>query len=187
MGFFKKLFGSGKNRNFAASKELMPEEQFWQIIETSFTKAAGNFEEQQDILKDELRNLSPQDLIHFDNQFRNLRGNAYDWRLWGAIYIIHGGCSDDSFMDFRDWLIAQGKAFYYKTIQDPETLIDVELDKIEIDWEGMSYIPTEVFEEMTGQDLPAGFEENHNIKGQEWSEDTDDLKNMFPKLWAKYA
>lgn len=164
----------------------MPEDQFWKIIQSSFDKSNGDFEEQQELLRQTLRKLTLQEILLFDNRFKQLRGNAYDWKLWGAIYIIHGGCSDDSFTDFRGWLIAQGRDLYYRTLQDPETLVDIDKGRIEVDWEGIGYIPAEVFEEITKQQMPDGFIENQNIKGKEWSEKGEDLKSMFPGLSAKY-
>ena len=108
--------------------------------------------------------------------------------MWAAIYIIHGGCGDDSFTDFRDWVISQGKDFYYKTLANPETLVELDTEKIEVEWEGMGYIASTVFEELTGQEIASEFRENQNIKGTEWSdENNDELKKMFPTLWAKYA
>jgi hypothetical protein len=187
MGLFDKIFKGGKKTGFTETEELMPEDNFWEIIKTTYEKSGGDFEKQQEALKEALRKFTPQEVLLFDNTFRQLRGNAYDWKLWGAIYVIHGGCADDSFNDFRGWLIAQGKDFYYRTLQDPETLINVDQDRIEVDWEGMGYIPAEIFEELTGQEMPNGFKENQDIKGEEWKEDGDDLKRMFPKLYAKYS
>lgn len=37
-----------------------------------------------------------------------MHGALYRRDLWAAAYIIGGGCSDDSFIDFRAGLIAQG-------------------------------------------------------------------------------
>ncbi|EKC76209.1 hypothetical protein LEA_04821 [human gut metagenome] len=36
------------------------------------------------------------------------------------------GCSDDGFIDFRAWLIAQGKEVYMNALRDPDTLADIE-------------------------------------------------------------
>lgn len=108
MGFLSNLFGGKKGREFAPTKDTMPDDRFWQVIDMSYQKSRGDFEQQQEIIYQELRKLSPVEVIHFDNKFRKLRGEAYTWDLWGAIYIINGGCGDDSFMDFRDWVIAQG-------------------------------------------------------------------------------
>jgi hypothetical protein len=188
MSLFSKLFGgSGKNTNFTPSASLMNEEQFWGIIETANNNADGDFEELQDELANELRQLTPDEIILFSNRFRYFRGEANTWELWGAIYIIHGGCGDDSFNDFREWVIGQGREFYYKTINDPESLVEFETDSIdEVDWEGLGYIPATVFTSLTGQDIASLFEEKTEPTGTEWTEDGDDLKKMFPKLAAKY-
>jgi Protein of unknown function (DUF4240) len=196
MGLFSKLFGGTnkasnveppKNTNFTSSDKLMDEDQFWKIIRTTKDNSNGDFEEQQEELAKELRKLTPDDIILFGNRFRYFRGQANTWELWGAIYIIHGGCSDDSFNDFREWVIGQGKDFYYKTIKDPESLVEFDTDTMdEIEWEGLGYVPSTVFEEMTGQEMPYPFKEQIETTGIEWAEEGDDLKNMFPKLCAKF-
>lgn len=191
MRLFDKLFGtkktSIKNTHFTASDKLMEEDMFWKIIKTSKDKSKGDFEEQQEKLAKELHKLTPDDIILFSNRFSYFRGQANTWELWGAIYIIHGGCGDDSFDYFREWVIGQGKDFYYKTIQNPESLVDVAAKEIEdVEWEGLGYVPSTVFEELTGQEMPYLFQENNETTGNEWDEDGDDLKNMFPKLYAKY-
>lgn len=196
MGLFDKLFGGTKkesnvdppkNTNFTSSDKLMDEDQFWKIIKATKDNSNGDFEEQQEELVKELRKLTPDDIILFGNRFRYFRGQANTWELWGAIYIIHGGCGDDSFNDFREWVIGQGKDFYYKTIEDPESLVEVDTEKIEeVEWEGLGYVHSRVFKELTGQEMKYIFQEKHETTGLEWEEGSDDLKNMFPKLYAKY-
>lgn len=196
MGLFDKLFGGAKkdsnveppkNTNFTSSDKLMDEDQFWKIIQTTKDNSNGDFEEQQEELANELRKLTPDDIILFGNRFRYFRGQANTWELWGAIYIIHGGCGDDSFNDFREWVIGQGKDFYYKTIKDPESLVQIDTDKIdEVEWEGLGYVHSTIFKELTGQEMEYLFKEKQETTGVEWEEESDDLKNMFPKLYAKY-
>lgn len=186
MNLFDKLFIKNIRTVVTPSPDLMPEDKFWQIIQSSHNQAKGNFVSQQEVLRHFLQNLDPKEIMHFDNRFRSLRGEAYDWGLWGAIYTIHGGCFEDSFSDFRGWLIAQGKEQYYKALKNPESLVDLDPSVIDIDWEGMNSIAAAVFKEVTGQKLSSGFVENKKLTGEEWIEFTDDLKNRFPKLWAKY-
>ncbi len=165
----------------------MDEDLFWKIIQTTKDNSKSDFEKQQEELAKELRKLTPDDIILFGNRFRYFRGQANTWELWGAIYIIHGGCGDDSFNDFREWVIGQGKDFFYKTINDPESLVEFDTNTMdEIEWEGLGYVPSTVFQELTGQQMPYPFEENHDITGTEWAEESNDLKNMFPKLYAKF-
>lgn len=189
MGIFDKIF-TRKNKDFAATNELMGEDAFWKIIKNSNLNSKGDYEIQQQELAKELHKLNPNDIIKFYNRFCFLKWEAYTWQLWGAIYIIQGGCGDDSFNDFREWVIGQGKEFYYRTIQDPETLVDIDEDEILIEWEGLGYVPFTLFRELTGHDMPYLLPENDDTirnsepSGQEWEE--DDLKQMFPKLFAKY-
>lgn len=193
MGLLDRLFGGNKDKNegkrwdISPTAETMADEQFWNIIHTSYKRAGGGFEEQQEMLEEELRKVTPQDILLFDNKFRQLRGEAYDWDLWAAAYIIDGGCSDDSFSDFRDWVIAQGKDFYYKTITHPGTLAEVDRERMEGEWKGIGYVAATVFKEITGMEMPAGFKESLEIKGEEWEEEGDDLRNKFPVLWEKYS
>jgi len=39
---------------------------------------------------------------------------------------------------------------------------------------------------LTDSEIPSEFEVNYEVRGKEWREDGDDLKKMFPNLWAKY-
>jgi len=189
MGLFDKLFGGGKkNINFTSTDELLEDERFWEIILTTKNNSGQDFEKQQQLLATELHKLSPTDIIRFENRFCFYKDKSNTWELWGAIYLIHGGCSDDSFNDFREWVIGQGKDFYFTTIADPETLVEVDTNRIEgSEWEGLGYVAATVFEKVTGQEIPHSNREYSETTGQEWDEESDDLKKMFPKLYAKYS
>lgn len=167
------------------SKQLMETERFWQIIEVSKSKSNGDYEKQQNELEKELLKLSGIEILEFDNKFRTLRGEIYSWDFWAAAYIINGGCSDDSFSDFRGWLIGQGKTIYNNAINDIETL-SILKDTNDGDWEGLSYVPTDAYKKMTGRDIPEGIKENFEIAGEEWEENQNELKSKFPKLWKQF-
>lgn len=196
MGLLDKLFGGNKKdkggsssgkESFSSTKELLDEEKFWNIIQLTKDRSGNDYEQQQKELANELRKLIPDEIILFDNRFSFFRGRANTWQLWGAIYIIQGGCGDDSFNDFREWVIAQGKIFYYKITDDPESLIDYDTDKMcEIEWEGLGYVASAIFEEKTGSEMPDSYEEQIETSGIKWEEESDDLKNMFPKLSSKF-
>lgn len=168
------------------SKALMETDKFWRIIETSKSKSLGDYEKQQSELKKELTKLTANEVLEFDNKFRTLKGEIYNWDFWAAAYIINGGCSDDCFSDFRGWLIGQGQSIYENAIQNIETLTELK-ETNNGDWEGLSYIATDVYEKKTGNDMPQGIQENFEITGEEWEEDENDLKNRFPKLYTKFG
>lgn len=191
MGIFDKLFGK-KNENIKPkvpaqdSKKLMDSDKFWEIISISKGNSSGDYERQQSELEKELSKLTAIEILEFDNKFRTLRGEVYNWDFWAAAYIINGGCSDDCFSDFRGWLIGQGKSIFESAVQNIETLSDLN-ETNDGDWEGLSYIPTDAYEKKTGTDMPNGIQENFEIIGEEWNEEGDDLKNKYPKLWAKFG
>ncbi|MEU1251459.1 DUF4240 domain-containing protein [Micromonospora arida] len=41
------------------------------------------------------------------------------WDVWAAAYLIGGGCSDDSFIDFRAGVIALGREWYERVLASP--------------------------------------------------------------------
>ncbi len=167
----------------------MDKQQFWKIIDSSRQAANGDPEEQIEVLRDTLSGLDPDEIVDFDRILSEYHTRAYDWNLWGAAYVIGGGCSDDGFMDFRGWLISRGESAYEAALTDPETLVKVVKDDEECQIEGFQYIASEAWEEKTGKisgDFP-----QHNIErrlepsGTAWQE--EDLESRFPKLSKKFG
>lgn len=191
MKIFDKLFRGKKQSNtpkepIQNSEKLMDSDKFWEIIATSRSNSLGDYEKQQTELEKEVLKLSAIEILEFDNKFRALRGEVYNWDFWAAAYIINGGCSDDCFSDFRGWLIGQGKSTFENAVKDINTLTQLE-DTNDGDWEGLSYIPTDAYEKKTGNDIPQGIRENMEITGAEWDEEGDDLKNKYPELWKTFG
>ena len=186
MGIFDKIFG--KKEPVQDSTELIDENKFWEIIKTTKSNSSGNYERQQTELNKELSKLTAIEILKFDNKFRTLRGQAYTWDLWAAAYIMNGGCSDDCFSDFRGWLIGQGKDVFDNAMQNAESLVKLEHDLDNDDWEGLSYVAREVYEKKTGgKEMPNGIRENFEIIGEEWEEDESFLKAKYPKLHKKWG
>lgn len=169
-------------------------DQFWKLIESSQKKfdpgrIDGNMERQREELRKLLLELSPEEVIAFHNQFLERMAAAFHWDLWGAAYIIAGGCSDDGFADFRSWLISMGRHVFEGALSNPESLIDV-VDRPGVEdifFEEFLHVPAQAHEELTGRELPS--DAGHfpvGPAGQEWSEDEGTLERRFPKLWARY-
>ena len=173
-----------KKMIYRPSSKLMDEHLFWEIIDTSYKQAQGDFQEQVLTLEEDLKAYTLQQIIEFDNRFRYFIDQAEDWKLWGAIYLIQGGCSDDSFMDFRGWLIAQGKNTFYNALEDPETLVDYDEDQILVQWEGFAYVAPSLFQKLTKKEIPSTYASEGDITGEEWED--KDLKDLFPILFVKY-
>jgi len=112
---------------------MMNEDQFWDIIDTSRRQACKVKRQPTDdfidahekTLADELRKLPPEQIAAFDYRFGDYERLAYRWDLWAAAYWLHGGCSDDGFMDFRACLISLGKEWFFRVLDDPDFLADL--------------------------------------------------------------
>lgn len=81
----------------------MNEDQFWALIAKSHEKSS-ECEGQAEELTRLLALQTAVEIQLFDNIFSTKIETAYRWDLWGAAYIINGGCSDDGFEYFRCWL-----------------------------------------------------------------------------------
>jgi hypothetical protein len=68
-----------------------------------------------------LEPLSVEEIESFDKHFVQFSRQAYTWDLWGAAFIINGGCSDDGFQYFRWWLISRGRDWFYRALREPNT------------------------------------------------------------------
>ena len=98
--------------------QLMLEDNFWKLIENSKSLSNNNYQTQIKSLKEILTKIDTIEIIKFDNTFTSLLVKSYDYKLWGASYVINGGCSDDCFDYFREYLIAHGKDKFYATIKN---------------------------------------------------------------------
>ena len=162
-------------------------DQFWEIIGIVHEASGGDFDIKEAALRKALESLSTENVIAFATHFDTCEAQAYRWDLWGAAYIVHGGCSDDSFQDFRASLICQGRDRFERVLKNPECLADAEFEGIaeKLDYEGFQYVPAAVYEEKTGENLPpSSVSQPADPAGEEWEE--DGLAEKFPKLWAKF-
>lgn len=159
-------------------------EQFWALIAQSRQDAAGNLSAQEKALAKLLAELEPDELVDFDKHYHDMLDVAYRWDLWAAAYILNGGCSDDGFDYFRDWLIAQGETVFVAALQNPESLCAVAVPYA-CEAETFRYIVGEVYEEKFDAALPFALRDPAPLQGEEWDEDT--VETLYPKLAALVA
>ena len=165
---------------------------FWKLIDSTRAEADGDHDGHVEILKERLQALEPAEIVAFDRVFRECSAGAYTWGLWGAAYIIGGGCSDDGFIDFRGWLISKGQKAYEDAIRDPESLIRVVTEEDgDCQYEGFQYVASQAWEAKTGKgmnEFPAQrVEEPREPVGRRWAEEGDELERRFPRLSKKFS
>jgi hypothetical protein len=176
--------------------------EYWNLIEQSKSYK----EDQVDWLTEELSKKSIDEIVDFEFIFEGYMKESYQSHLWGAAYLIMGGCSDDSFDYFRGWLISQGQEVYEKTLKEPEFLanyitdenlgdegvpeyedfLNVGFDAYTLkkdgdpeDWD------EDLYDEMLELLSQKGLVDNKEIEF-DW-EDEDDLEEMFPNLWERFG
>ncbi len=172
----------------------MTEERFWQIVEGSRQAARGpreGFMERQAAAVEAALGAACRDEVRgFDRHFAQLKADAYRWDLWAAAYIMLGGCSDDSFMDFRSWLISMGPRVYQDALRDVETLAVLAEDAYVEDYcfEELAYVAWQLLGEDEDEDEDDGADDPASPSepaGRPWEE--DDLPALYPALWARYG
>lgn len=177
----------------------MEQKEFWSLIEGS-----REYENQAEWLTEELVQRGLEQVVDFEFLFQSFMNASYTSRLWGAAYVVMGGCSDDAFDYFRGWLIGQREEVFHKVITNPEFLAEY-INEDNLDDEGFPQN-----EEL----LAVGYEAYHLTKtgDTEWDDDVydqllqaleqkglettpdieidweeDDLEEMFPLLWEKFG
>ncbi|WP_327315957.1 DUF4240 domain-containing protein [Streptomyces sp. NBC_01235] len=137
----------------------MNTDEFWDAIETARARTTNNLPFNE-ALTNVLAHHSVADILAYRVRFDVLHDALYRWDIWAAAYLIGGGCSDDSFIDFRAGVIAQGRAWYDRVTADPDSLADHpevvtaaadSADDALFD-EDVTYAPGDAYERLTGDE-----------------------------------
>jgi hypothetical protein len=162
---------------------------FWALLDRTKKLSSDDPHKQAELLVKELIEMSVQDIMDYDKIYKKLADKAYTADLWAAAAIIYPwGCSEDGFMDFRAWLIAQGQAAYERVLEYPEALADIVDVGIETQVEKLSFVSFEAYKSKTGQEeMPS----NANyvvpeLKGK-LPPDRAQSKARHPRLAAKFG
>lgn len=129
----------------------MNKENFWENIHKSRTNAGRN--DQQFLLgiTDALSKLDNSQLGEFKAIFNEYREIAYTPGLWDAAMIMNGlYCTSERFMDFRAWMISQGKEVYLEALANPDSLAAIDTSG-EYALEGFAYVCDDVYRNRTGE------------------------------------
>jgi len=176
------------------SAEMIDEEKFWKIVASSLENSNNEYEQEKQLIN-EIGKLSLKEMIGFRLRTDKLLFDTYNSEMWCAGYIMNGGCSDDGFEYFRNWVISQGKETYYSAKENPDNLIkEVSAERYEYEFESFWYVALEAFKIKTGKDLYdyIDYEEfktregNYNQFEFTWQEDNpESMKAICPQLFDK--
>lgn len=163
----------------------MNESQFWAIIADSRSEGRAGTEEQSEWLSAHLEQLEPAEILEYERNYLTFFAKAYSWHLRDAAALLFGGCGDDSFMDFRAGLIAQGEEVYTGVLEQPDDLLTLLEDAEEEILVGASiqYVAQKVYESKTGADMPLMLELPDEMTGESLGE--AELETRYPQLWER--
>ena len=132
------------------------------------------------------------DILAFDRHMWGHLRRSYRWDLWGAAFLLRGGCSDDGFDYFRAWLISRGRAVYEAALADPDSLAGLfetapsprEGWRVELE-ELMSAAP-DAYRQVAGGEIALENEPDEPWPdlGDSWDFDDDAvMRRRYPRLW----
>lgn len=174
-------------------------ESFWDLIHDAKIACGQDMDVMLAYLKDRLVSMGPTQAQNFHDIIHAYEDLADKFGLWDAAGIMKEyGCSDDGFIDFRAWLIAQGCEVYFAALADPDSLADV-VPYGDCCFEQLSYVGDYAYEQLTGKSaydqtdwsayeaLLMKLEQDIVYKGGiEFPREGADLKKYLPRLCAKH-
>jgi hypothetical protein len=174
-------------------------ESFWDLIHEAKNACGQDMDAMLAYLKDRLVSMGPTQTQNFHDIIHAYEDLADKFGLWDAAGIMKEyGCSDDGFIDFRAWLIAQGREVYFAALADPDSLADV-VPYGDCCFEQLSYVGDYAYEQLTGKSaydqtdwsayeaLLMKLEQDIVYKGGiEFPREGADLKKYLPRLCAKH-
>jgi hypothetical protein len=180
----------------------MDREEFWALIEAAKAATGGDCKQQAAQLVAALRQRPVSDVLDYHHIHNWLMAQSYRLELWGAAYLINGGCSDDGFDYFRGWLLGQGQVTWQAALADPDSLashpqLRARMPQVPFDdlWcEDIWAVADRAYQALTGQELtvevadlhpwPPELEEDWD-PGEDWDfDDAAEMRRHYPRLWA---
>ena len=177
----------------------MSKSDFWELIAGAKKECGQNMGSSINWLTSQLIARGPQQTQDFHDILNGYLNLSYQYGLWTAASLMcENGCSDDGFIDFRAWLIAQGEEVYMAALADPDSLADVEAYG-GCQFEELLYTGNETMKHLTGKDayentdpdaykaLTAALKKDIFYgEGVNYPYEWDEIEAYFPRLCEKY-
>ena len=174
--------------------EMLDEDIYWDIVDRSLIYKDDQGK-QIAFLTAEIEKLSPKQIVGFSLRTEKLLYDTYTSDMWCAGYIMNGGCSDDGFQYFRNWVISRGRSVYYKAKKHPDDLIEEVGEVIVYEFEEFWYVAHVAFANKTGKNLEdyidyTVFTSRENAYPDfefTWNgDDKESMRRICPKLMEKF-
>lgn len=162
----------------------MTRDGFWELVDRLIKKTRGNLEQFEIVLNAHLKSLSPEEIQDFARHYDELQNEVNTWGILEVAHIIGCGESDDGYLDFRRWIVLQGKTAFHNIIRDPDYLgtYDRKSDPVE-QWY-CEYDPGWVYEEATGRELKR-IAVTVSSDAETEAGNQPEPEKRYPKLWKR--
>ncbi|MFF5790657.1 DUF4240 domain-containing protein [Paeniglutamicibacter sp. NPDC012692] len=170
--------------------QYMNDRRFWDIIDRSLAASGGSTERQAAELEEILAAMPPAQIASFKATFVSKNLELYTWDLWGAAYVVlGGGCSDDCFEYFRNWVVGQGRDYFKALQRDTQVLADGRLvsDEQIGEAELLAYAGEDAYlRSSSGRDLYEDYPDSPSTiadgepSGKAWDE--EEVESLYPGL-----
>src|SRR5215471_8070606 len=164
---------------------------FWKLIQQTKRASHGEIAQQMEFLTQRLEQLSADDIIAFEQLLIQFMDESYRADLWGAAYLINGGCSDDGFDYFRGWLVAQGRREWEAALAHPDSLAEhpeVRAKTYDVECEDMLSALGAAYDRLTGEKYGVyqaakarGYQRPARDLGEDWDfDDPAEVRRRLP-------
>lgn len=174
----------------------MNEQIFWEIIAQSRATLNTNFETQCVNISEILMDYSAEEIIEFEHQLRLQMEKVNTWNMMAASFVVCSFISDETYEDFRAWVVGQGKENFDKILRDPSEICNlIRPGQVkEMGGEHMLFSAINAYLEKINSE-----DEEDEVKFydaipfvaekevvQKWPETKNDYRKMFPKLFDTF-
>jgi len=162
-------------------KEKIDEAKFWSIIDSALAESSGSLDLFNGQLVDLLQDYKQTDIKRFQNILLDHLEKMNRWDLWAVAYLSQGGCSENSFLYFRCWLISQGELVCTKADNDLQALLPhVPKDGFVLN-EGLLYVAYEAYQiRSKGKEMVVRERKDKPPVGDVWTD--SDVESFYPDI-----
>ena len=196
-----------KSRSPSIEKQIFNnfnQNQFWNLIQYSKILHPHDKEAQVEALIEILSEQSDRVIFQYAAIYSKLYRETYTYNHWAIASILNEGCCDDTFRNFRSWVISEGRDLFRMYKSSPESIAD-ELDSSNHNFgqcEDMAFVGVyayqkahwdnefayQEFYQSLQEDLgiDTSYEEPNNPELEiTWTQNK--LQELFPKFFFKFS
>ena len=168
----------------------MRTDDFWAVIDRATAERPASPADVAKRAAAELAGWEPAEIVAWDRHLGKVMAASGKEDLWAAAYLIHGGCSEEGFDNFRGWLIAHGRDAVAQAVREPDSLAGMAVVKAAavngavFEAEEVLSIGADAYAQATGDELPSAESPPTRPDPAElWDfDDEEEMQRRLPRL-----